>query len=572
MSSIESLKSGGRGIGKRMSFLKNLQSPERIYEIRESGIFAQALETVKEKYETLTRSEMPHITYSKYYQTYKDGNRRRFELDYFAVRERLSTSAVMAYLYPECEEYLTVLVDTMWAICGEYTWALPAHVPEEAEDKATHIDLFAAETGFYLAEITALLGKRIPADVADRVHSEIKRRIIEPFIAEKFIWEERDTNWAAVCGGSVACTFMYEAPERYEVIKSRIDHAMESFLGGFKADGVCREGVAYWVYGFGYYSIYADMMCKFSEGKINPFDNEKVRKIAKSAKDMFLYDGVAVSFSDASINSALSACVTSILNTHYGDEITVSKKDAVYSEKWSYMIRFFEFYRGTGETGRTGATYFENAEWYIDRRENYVFAAKAGNNAEPHNHNDIGSFIFAADGKQIFADLGAGEYTVDYFMPDRRYEIINCRSMWHNVPIVNGCEQKYGGEYWGNMELFADGVKMDMTNAYADCGLKKLERSCNLSDNGLTVCDSFELEGGDNEVRECLISFEEPSVCGNAVTVSGVRASCAEAAEVNVVKDVVAEHDSTRTDIYRTEFICRGIGGKKDITINIEIG
>lgn len=570
MSSIESLKSNGRGIGKKTTFLRKLQSPGRISEIRESEIFAPVLRTIKEKYDLITSREMPHITYTKYYETYRTGDRRTFELDYFAVRERLSLSAVLAYFYPECEKYLAVLTDTMWAICGEYTWALPAHVPEEAEDKDTHIDLFAAETGFYLAEITTLFGDKIPKQVSARVHAEIKRRIIDPFICTKFIWEERDTNWAAVCGGSVACTFMYEAPEKYEVIKSRIDHAMESFLGGFKADGVCREGVSYWVYGFGYYSIYADMMCKFSEGKINPFDNEKVKKIAKSANEMFLYDGVAVSFSDASIRSNLNASITSILKAHYGDEIIVSDKDCAYNEKWSYMIRFFEFFGGVSKAGRTGATYFENAQWYIDRRDSYVFAAKAGDNDEPHNHNDIGAFIFAANGQQVFADLGAGEYTVNYFMPDRRYEIINCRSMWHNVPLVNGCEQKYGREYYGSMELSDGGVSMDMTHAYTECGLKSLMRICSLSDKKLNVCDRFEFEKEGNEVRECLVSFEKPSISGNSVTVSGVTASCAEAEEVKVIKDIVTEHDSTRTDIYRTEFICR-VGREKEITIDIEV-
>ena len=33
-----------------------------------------------------------------------------------------------------------------------------------------------------------------------------------------------------------------------------------------------------------------------------------------------------------------------------------------------------------------GASYFENAEWYISRYPKYSFAAKAGHNGELHNH------------------------------------------------------------------------------------------------------------------------------------------------------------------------------------------
>lgn len=60
---------------------------------------------------------------------------------------------------------------------------------------------------------------------------------------------------------------------------------------------------------------------------------------------------------------------------------------------------------GSMEKGRTG------------------IAFKGGNNDEPHNHNDIGSFLLTVEGEVFLTDLGCGEYTKEYFQPDTRYDI-----------------------------------------------------------------------------------------------------------------------------------------------------
>ena len=45
--------------------------------------------------------------------------------------------------------------------------------------------------------------------------------------------------------------------------------------------------------------------------------------------------------------------------------------------------------------------YAPAAQWLVKRTPTYGFAAKGGHNAEHHNHNDIGHFIFAMDGRPI---------------------------------------------------------------------------------------------------------------------------------------------------------------------------
>ena len=63
-----------------------------------------------------------------------------------------------------------------------------------------------------------------------------------------------------------------------------------------------------------------------------------------------------------------------------------------------------------------------------------AFAIKGGNNGEPHNHNDVGSFLYFIGEEEIISDLGAGEYTKAYFGPER-YSVLCCSSRGHSVPI-----------------------------------------------------------------------------------------------------------------------------------------
>jgi hypothetical protein len=71
------------------------------------------------------------------------------------------------------------------------------------------------------------------------------------------------------------------------------------------------------------------------------------------------------------------------------------------------------------------------------------FAAKAGANDEPHNHNDCGSYLLNVEGEPIVAEIGFPEYVADYFGPGR-YEFLAARTLGHSLPLINGCEQMAG--------------------------------------------------------------------------------------------------------------------------------
>lgn len=112
-------------------------------------------------------------------------------------------------------------------------------------------------------------------------------------------------------------------------------------------------------------------------------------------------------------------------------------------------------------------------------------AAKGGHNAESHNHNDVGQFIVAVDGRPVLIDLGVGEYTRFTFGPER-YRIFTMQSEYHNLPVVNGVGQAAGHEFAArdvaaSVTDAAAGLSLDIAGAYpAEAGIETWRREVRL--------------------------------------------------------------------------------------------
>ena len=127
--------------------------------------------------------------------------------------------------------------------------------------------------------------------------------------------------------------------------------------------------------------------------------------------------------------------------------------------------------------------------------------AKDGNNAESHNHNDIGNFIVYHNNQPVVIDLGRDTYTSKSFS-NQRFELMNCRSAYHNVPIINGLEQKDGRKYRAEKvsHRFAEGVSslsLNLEKAYTDgAHVEKWQRNIALDReyNWVEVTEQYKLD------------------------------------------------------------------------------
>lgn len=484
--------------------------------VREDPAYRPLLDELLRQYAKSAEGEIECLKYSDFRLFFTTGNRSVYEEKYFIRRSRLNACALLSLLYPEKEEYLTKLEDTVWAVCDEYNWALPAHISDWEQNCNAFLDLFAAETGFALSEIKYLLGDRLSPLIQNRISYEVRRRIFQPFLQESYWWYSAESNWAAVCGGSVACAFLYEWPEKFYEIKPRIDAVMECFLKSYKEDGVCREGVSYWEYGFGFFVFYADLLRQFSDGRYDYFQEDRIRTIAVFLQKMFLTENVTVSFADGQMHSGYNLGLLHFLKSVYPEEImlppfayhTITDKCA----RWCWELRSFLYfdknYPQSGEIRRE-EIYLEQSAWFVKKTSAYSFATKAGDNGEPHNHNDVGTFLLAMDGEQILCDLGAGEYTAQYFNAQTRYQIFCNSSFSHCVPIINGKGQTVSEKYYGEMSLAGEKLRIDMSHAYDAPELVSLVREFTFEENAVTVCDRFQMEGS---FTERFVTLHRPEV------------------------------------------------------------
>ena len=503
-----------------MNLIPNATSPEFWQEVREKDAYAPIREELLEMWDTCCTEPILAQKYSDFRLFKYTGNRTTYEATYCVRRKGLCAAGMLALIYPEEEKYLIRLMDTIYAICDEYTWCLPAHNTALETNNNCHLDLFACETALYLAEIDTVFGDRLEGLIRSRIRAELERRVYKPWSEKIFGWEKIDTNWNAVCTGCIACSMMLMRPESVEEYLPRIQNNMELYLSGFGDDGVCLEGVSYWHYGFGYFTIFAEYLRRFTEGKIDYFARPKIKAISTFMQNCYMTEGCTVSFADAQTKNKYQLGLFHFLKNEYPDAITVPDRQYSYNTdsrgRWPIFFRSLlwlkEEYLTPDETAETYTEYFPDAQWMIHRNKRFGFAAKGGYNNEPHNHNDVGSFILAANGRQVLTDMGAGQYTRQYFARDTRYTVVQCSSRGHNLPIVGGEYQKYGSEYKAAYSKYENGIfSTDIAPAYGLDSLKSLIRSFEWTEDAVILRDSFDYEGN-GALTERFVTLMPPTV------------------------------------------------------------
>jgi hypothetical protein len=154
-------------------------------------------------------------------------------------------------------------------------------------------------------------------------------------------------------------------------------------------------------------------------------------------------------------------------------------------------------------------------------------AAKGGFNNESHNHNDVGHFIVYHDGEPALVDPGVGTYTAKTF-GEHRYELWTMQSAYHNLPTVNGVQQRDGDEFSARdvqycVEEAAAEMQLDIAGAYpGEAGIESWRRTCRLvrGENAcVEITDEFALKA---PTRDIMLSFMTP--CEPDVSSPGVIA------------------------------------------------
>ncbi len=543
--------------------------------VRVSDDFSQHRKEIKELYDKAFKVEPRHHSAEEILNN-NDNGLWRLQFDH------LQSSALMALIYPENEEYYNNLVKTLWAYLSEYAWAPLGHYTEHYYGKTPKdfdnglIDIFAASVGFSLAEIKNLFKDRFPKLLQDRISHEIKRHIIEPYKTRKFFWESHDNNWTAVCAGAVGGTLIYEEPETFFENQERLHKSMYCYLDSYKDDGMCVEGVGYWYFGFGFFASYAMLEREITKGEVDWFKLPKVKEISKFLQKTFLLKDVLITFSDSYVKQRYFIGLHQMLRTVYGDEIERLPRElgnVVYDNThFNFSLRSVIYHNGDNFTDKmaTNVTYsVDNSAYFFKRTDNYGFACKGGNNGESHNHIDVGTFIIARNGKQIIADIGAGPYE-DGYHTDRRYTFFHPSAYSHSIPILDGITED--GIRRDDVIVHYDWenqvATMDIKEGYGVDFINKAQRSFAFESDKITLTDKFDFTR-DVQVTERFISMVEPKTEGNVVVIDDVTLLNDKNAVPQITVKEVSAHLEGKHNVYIIDYVLQK--GETDFTIEFKM-
>lgn len=413
----------------------------------------------------------------------------------------------------ECVEnkrrYVRAIEEALIALCNQKSWSIPAHDRNLNNYKGTdyYVDLVVATAGNGIAQCVAMLDDRLSPEVKARVQCAFREKMFRPVYrcleeTKPFGWFTVTNNWNSVCLAGVtgaALTLLPDKEERAYFIAAAEKYNVYG-MKGYADDGYCSEGVGYYNYGFRAYILLREEVCRATQGKIDFFRNSKFVRIAQYGKKIQIVHGICPAYSDCRIGLSPDKSIIDYCDQALG--IVSSKEQSTFPVGENFSLQLLEFFpiqawkiekndeirQALQDESDLLRAYYNQADVLIARPAEgtscrLAISAKGGNNAESHNHNDIGSYAVVLGDRTMAGDQGGPfSYPGDYFdsgAPEK-YKIKG--SFGHPVPLVDGVTQSTGikakgvvlkKEFTNEKDVFS----IDLTSAYSTPNLDKLTRT-----------------------------------------------------------------------------------------------
>ena len=503
----------------------------------------------------------PQLCASIYMQFVRNGNRSNYEALYFRRRSMLTTFA-MAELYEGKGRFVDRIIDGVWFIMEESTWIIPAHnwsgkpvtggvvsLPDSFStsddgDDMKHIDLFSAGTGGQMAWLWYLTGEILDREnpvIRKRLYSQLRDRILHPFYTYNHDWwmgtDGRTlNNWTPWIISNIL-TVIALCEDSDDLRRTGVSKCMEildRYIAFLPEDGGCDEGPGYWGVAGGSLFDCLEVLYDLTEGQINVFDEPKIRRFCEYIMNVCIKEDQYINFADAASRlhpdfrmiSRMGRKIASPRLSAFASTIIHAPEVCPLADAQSYR-----FYANLAEPipqaqafAPAEHTFFDDLQIAVSREitDNGVgmfFALKGGNNAESHNHNDVGQFILFDAGIPIIMDAGVEQYCRDTFS-DKRYTLWAMRGNYHNIANINDVEQQPGGQYRAKVLSYhpeTGALALDLKDAYpAEANIETYTRDAVLDGSTVTVHDALTLKAPGYADFHYL-TVDEPVICGNEI-------------------------------------------------------
>lgn len=519
----------------------------------------------------------PQLVMTDYLRFSRDGNRSAFEEKYFFRRRKL-TALILGECFAGRGDFLDDILDGTGLILGESTWCLPAHNSKLRDHKQDSlpdpdfpiVDLFAAETAALLGVEEQLLHspfEKISPYLPRAIRKEIRERILVPYLSYHFWWmgdgQSQMLNWTPWITQNVLLSVFTDPDltlQEKTAVLQQTALSLDYFLDEYGDDGCCSEGAQYYSHAglclFGCLVLIDRILPHSMDGT---FRHPLIAAIADYIRAVHVAGPCYLNFADCSLLAGHRSAREYLFGKYTGNEDLARFAAADYRQNVWFGAGMLEkdadqaverAFATEEDDGRLllseenlfyhllqiGAHEMMMAEkperasgrdvWYestglmIARDARTVLAAKAGCNADAHNHNDVGSVILFRDGRPVLIDLGVETYTRKTFS-ERRYEIWTMRSLYHNLPAFYDhetvIEQKPGAAFRARniactLEKESASLSCDLSGAYGDPRIRRVMRKSTLYKNALCYAVIEDQYDTDLACVLSLITAEEPAI------------------------------------------------------------
>lgn len=377
-----------------------------------------------------------------------------------------------AYRWTDNPKYLASAIANMKNVCSFADWN-PSHFLDVAE--MTHAVAIGYDWLYHSMDQPTR--NQIKAGLIKLGLEEGKRAY-----ASNAWWIKVDHNWNQVCNSGLAIGALSIAETDPDLALYMISKAIEYLpfaLKSYGPDGVWGEGPGYWSYAtdytaYGISALQTALGSDFGLTKLPGLNLTGYFPIYSAGPT-----GYMLNYADAGEKSKLGVphpCfwLAGVYNNNHFSDFVIDQLETRTANVFDVI--WFQPYANAAANrpldiffdGKV-SLYFSRSSWN-DPNALWV-GFKAGYNKVNHAHLDLGNFELDALGIRWARDLGSDDYNLPDYFGTKRYTYYRIQSISHNVPVLNGQNQRQDGT--SKFIKHGEGIAVpyaviDFTSAYKD--------------------------------------------------------------------------------------------------------
>ena len=454
------------------------------------------------------------------------------------------TSLALAYRLGGDARYLERAVAELKAVCAFSDWN-PSHFLDVGEMS------LAVATGF------DWLYQDLDAATRTEIAAGLRRHGLEA-ATRVTGWARASNNWGQVCHAGILAAALALAEENPAETARYVQRCVAMLPISVKAlapNGNYPEGPGYWGYGVNFNVLAVDL-CERTLG--NDFGLASLPGFRETANYRDLVTGPSgrtFNYADGS-DGRSTCCATWWFAQHEKrSDILVYREAADYAEYansrkkmspkggnrlFAYSVLWVREPQKDApfqlplvwDAGGKVPIAIQRSSWNDD--EALFVGIKGGSPSAPHAHMDGGSFVLDAKRIRWAVDLGAENYTKiealgmnlwGHSQDCDRWKIFRLGTSSHNVPMIDGCQQKVAGfakflKVEKGEQGAASEVVVDLTSLYTNATSVIRTGKMSASGKGYRLRDVIAGMRPGASVRWCMTTRAQAVVDGETVTLT----------------------------------------------------